>query len=98
MRLAIAAGVRLEDALVLATSNPAEYHRFDRLGWLAPGYQADILCFDDISSLVPARVWQAGRLVAMNGNVVPGIVPTVERAGVDAPFSPLGSCTRPRGL
>ncbi len=77
VRLAIAAGVRLEDALVLATSNPAEYHRFDRLGWLAPGYQADILCFDDISSLVPARVWQAGRLVAMNGNVVPGIVPTV---------------------
>ncbi len=77
VRLAVAAGVRLEDALVLATSNAAEYHRFDRLGWLAPGYQADILCFDDISTFEPARVWQAGRLVAMNGKVVPGVVPVV---------------------
>jgi len=74
VRLAVAAGVRLEDALVMATSNPADYHRFDHLGWLAPGYQADILCFDDISSFEPARVWQAGRLVAMNGRVVPGAV------------------------
>jgi adenine deaminase len=77
VRLAVAAGVRLEDALVLATSNPAEYHRFDRLGWLGPGYQADVLCFDDISTFEPARVWQAGRLVAMNGKVVPGVVPVV---------------------
>jgi len=75
VRLAVAAGVRLEDALVLATSNPADYHRFDHLGWLAPGFQADVLCFDDLSSLEPARVWQAGRLVAMNGKVVPGAVP-----------------------
>jgi adenine deaminase len=75
VRLAVAAGVRLEDALVLATSNPADYHRFDHLGWLAPGFQADVLCFDDISSFEPARVWQAGRLVAMNGRVVPGAVP-----------------------
>jgi adenine deaminase len=77
VRLAIEAGVRLEDALVLATSNPADYHRFDHLGWLAPGYQADILCFEDFSTLRPVRVWQAGRLVAMNGSVVPGAVTSV---------------------
>jgi adenine deaminase len=75
VRLAVAAGVSVEDALVLATSNPADYHHFDHLGWLAPGYQADVLCFDDLSSFEPARVWQAGRLVAMNGIVVPGAVP-----------------------
>ena len=75
VRLAVAAGVKLEDALVLATSNPAEYHHFDHLGWLAPGYQADVLCFDDMTSFEPARVWQAGRLVATNGRVVPGAVP-----------------------
>ena len=69
--------MRLEDALVLATSNPADYHHFDHLGWLAPGYQADVLCFDDMSSFEPARVWQAGRLVAMDGRVVPGAVPDV---------------------
>jgi adenine deaminase len=77
VRLAVAAGVKLEDALVLATSNPAEYHHFDHLGWLAPGYQADVLCFDDMTNFEPARVWQAGRLVAMNGRVVAGTVPDV---------------------
>ncbi len=75
VRLAVSAGVRTEDALVMATSNPADYHHFDHLGWLAPGYQADVLCFDDLSSFEPARVWQAGRLVAMDGAVVPGAVP-----------------------
>jgi adenine deaminase len=71
----VAAGVGVEDALVLATSNPAEYHRFDHLGCLAPGYQADVLCFDDISSFEPARVYQAGKLVAINSVIVPGAVP-----------------------
>ncbi len=76
VRLAVASGVAIEDALVLATSNPASYHGFDHLGWLAPGYQADILCFEDLSSLEPSRVWQAGRLVAREGSVVPGAVPS----------------------
>jgi len=75
VRLAVASGVALEDALVLATSNPADYHHFDHLGWLAPGYQADVLCFENLVELVPARVWQAGRLVAQNGAVVEGAVP-----------------------
>jgi adenine deaminase len=61
VRLAVAAGVSTEDALVMATSNPADYHHFDHLGWLAPGYQADVLCFDDLSSFEPARVWPGGR-------------------------------------
>jgi adenine deaminase len=76
-RLAVAAGVRAEDALVMVTSNPADYYRFDHLGWLAPGYQADVLCFDDLSGFEPARVWQAGKLVATNGAIVPGAVPNV---------------------
>jgi adenine deaminase len=77
VRLAVAAGVPVEDALVLATSNPADYHRFDHLGWLAPGYQADVLCFDDLATFEPARVWQAGRLVAAAGEIIPGVVPSV---------------------
>ncbi|MGO9196143.1 MAG: adenine deaminase [Acidimicrobiales bacterium] len=75
VRLAVACGVSLEDALVLATSNPADYHHFDHLGWLAPGYQADILCFESFENMEPARVWQAGKLVALNGSIVPGAVP-----------------------
>ncbi len=76
VRLAVSCGVRLEDALVLATSNPAEYHNFDRLGWLSPGYQADVLCFDSLERLSPARVYQAGRLVAAGGQVTAGAVPS----------------------
>lgn len=75
VRLAVAAGVPIEEALVLATSNPADYHGFDHLGWLAPGYQADVLCFEDLASLEPALVWHAGRLVARDGALVPGAVP-----------------------
>ena len=75
VRLAVSRGVTMEDALVLATSNPADYHHFDHLGWLAPGYQADVLCFEQLSTLEPARVWQAGRLVAANGAIVEGAVP-----------------------
>jgi adenine deaminase len=78
VRLAVAAGVRIEDALVMVTSNPADYHHFDHLGWLAPGYQADVLCFDDLSSLEPARVWQAGKLVASEGTIVSGAVPNAD--------------------
>jgi adenine deaminase len=77
VRLAVAHGVRLEDALVLATANPAQYHNFHHLGWLAPGYQADVLCFDALEELRPNRVYQQGQLVAERGRVVPGAVPHV---------------------
>ncbi len=75
VRLAVACGARVEDALVLATSNPAQYHNFHHLGWLAPGYQADVLCFDSLDRMQPATVYQAGRLVAADGQIVPGAVP-----------------------
>jgi adenine deaminase len=75
VRLAVACGVRVEDALVLATANPAQYHNFHHLGWLAPGYQADVLCFDSLDRMQPASVYQAGRLVAAGGRTLPGAVP-----------------------
>ncbi len=74
LRLAVGCGLAIEEALVLATANPAQYHNFHHLGWLAPGYQADVLCFGSLAGLRPARVYQAGRLVASNGEVVPGAV------------------------
>ena len=77
VRLAVEHGVSIEDALVLATSNPAQYHNLDHLGWLAPGYQADVLCFDSLQRLLPARVYQAGTLVAEDGHALAGAVPAV---------------------
>lgn len=77
VRLAVACGASVEDALVLATANPARYHNFQHLGWLAPGYQADVLCFDSLERLRPVRVYQSGTLVAERGLVIPGAVPSV---------------------
>lgn len=79
--LAVGLGVSEIDALVLATSNPAEYHGFTQLGSLAPGYQADVACFGTLSGFRPAKVWQAGRLVASGGTVVPGAVPDTPAPG-----------------
>jgi adenine deaminase len=75
-RLAVAAGVDEIDALLLASTNPARYHGFSHLGNLGPGFQADILCFSELGSWTPDRVWQAGRLVAADGSVLPEAVPS----------------------
>ena len=74
-RLAVAAGISELDAILLASTNPARYHGFTHLGNLGPGHQADILCFAELASWEPARVWQAGRLVARDGRIVAGAVP-----------------------
>jgi adenine deaminase len=74
-RLAVGRGVSEEDVLLLASTHPARYHGFAHLGALGPGFQADVLCFDELGSWRPARVWQAGRLVARDGAIVPGAVP-----------------------
>ncbi len=60
LRVAVEHGVRPEDALVMATLNPAQYHRLWSHGAVAPGYQADILVLDDLRSFRPRRVFKRG--------------------------------------
>jgi adenine deaminase len=60
LRVAVAHGVRPEDALVMATLNPAQYHSLPHLGAIAPGYQADILVLDDLLSFRPRMVLKRG--------------------------------------
>ena len=60
VRVAVEEGVSPEDAVVMATINPAMYHRLWRLGALAPGYQADILVLDDLKSFRPRQVLKRG--------------------------------------
>jgi adenine deaminase len=85
VRTAVANGIRAEDALVMASWNPAQYHRLPRLGAIAPGYQADLLVLDDLERFVPRLVLKRGR------EPVPVTVPapdwvrrTVRPAPVDA--------------
>jgi adenine deaminase len=61
VRAAVAAGVAPEDALVMASLNPALWHGLRDLGSLAPGYQADVLVLPDLESFVPETVLKAGR-------------------------------------
>ncbi len=64
VREAVADGVAPEDAIVLATINPASWHRLWHLGAIAPGYQADILVLPDLERFEPALVLKSGAPVA----------------------------------
>ena len=61
VRDAVALGVSPEDALVMATLNPATWHGLSHLGAVAPGYQADLLLLPDLERFVPEVVLKAGR-------------------------------------
>jgi adenine deaminase len=60
VRVAVAGGISPEDAVVMATINPATYHRLWHLGAIAPGYQADILVLDELASFNPRQVLKRG--------------------------------------
>jgi adenine deaminase len=61
VRVAVAHGVRPEDALVMATWNPAQFHRLRGLGAVAPGFQADLVVLDDLVRFEPRQVLKRGR-------------------------------------
>ncbi len=63
VRDAVAAGIRPEDALILATYNPAVWHRLWHLGAIAPSYQADLLVLPDLVSFEPEVVLKKGRRI-----------------------------------
>ena len=63
VREAVAAGIAPEDAVVLATINPATWHRLWHLGAIAPGYQADLLLLPDLVRFEPELTLKAGRPV-----------------------------------
>jgi adenine deaminase len=64
VREAVASGIAPEDAVVLATLNPATWHRLWHLGAIAPGYQADVLVLPDLERFEPEVVLKAGSPVA----------------------------------
>src|SRR5262245_15614315 len=63
VREAVKAGVTPEDALMMATLNPALWHGLGDLGALAPGYRADVLVLGDLESFQPETVLKGGREV-----------------------------------
>lgn len=61
VRKAVAAGIAAEDALALATLNPAQWHGLQELGALAPGYQADLVVMPDLEQFRPELVLKRGK-------------------------------------
>ena len=61
VREAVAAGVSAEDAVVMASFNPAQWHGLRDFGALAPGYRADVLVLSDLEQFVPELVLKGGR-------------------------------------
>jgi len=66
-RESVAAGLAPEDALLMATLNAARYHGLKDAGVIGPGYKADLVLLDDLSSFRPEKVWKEGHLVVTGG-------------------------------
>ncbi len=62
-------GVDPIKAIQMASLNTAEYFNIPNTGAIAPGYNADILVFDDLKTFDPKMVFKKGKLVAKNGQM-----------------------------
>jgi len=67
LRLAVARGLPPLTALRLVTLNPARRFGLARRGALAPGWAADLVVLDDLKDFRVLSTYQAGRLVAAEG-------------------------------
>ncbi len=67
VRKAIHLGLDPMRAIQMTTINAAEYFRLDRLGAVAPGYIANLIVIDNLSSLQIDMVFYRGCLVARQG-------------------------------
>ena len=70
---AIRGGVAPVTAIRMATLNPAERFGLTHLGAVAPGRQADLVVFSDLSSLRIEDVYVRGELIAKDGRLVAGV-------------------------
>jgi adenine deaminase len=67
VRKAIRLGLDPVRAIQMATINTAEYFKLDKLGAIAPGYQANLIVLGELSSLQVEMVFYQGCLVARKG-------------------------------
>ena len=68
--MAIAEGMQPLQAIQLATVNTAECYRLLDRGVLAPGYKADFVLIEDLSTMQAKAVWKNGQKVAENGKML----------------------------
>jgi adenine deaminase len=69
VRDAVAAGIAPEDALLMASFQPASWHGLRRHGAIGPGYQADLLLLPDLEEFQPDAVLKRGRPIVEEEHV-----------------------------
>ncbi len=72
---AVSLGAHPVEALRMVTLNPAERFGLKRRGALAPGYRADLVVLQDLSSFRALRVMREGRWVAEGGRLLADDLP-----------------------
>ncbi|MFH0823937.1 MAG: adenine deaminase [Pseudomonadota bacterium] len=83
LRKAISKGLDPLRAVQMATINTARYFGLKKLGAVRPGYFADLLVLENLEEIIIDRVYQGGRLTAVNGKII-----------VDCPSIPSDGVTR----
>ncbi|SFI02608.1 Adenine deaminase [Tindallia magadiensis] len=69
LRMAVQAGIDPITAIQMASLNAAECYHLRHLGAIAPGYQADLVVFEDLHDFRATKVFQKGCLVASEGRL-----------------------------
>ena len=76
VRESIKLGLDPIDAITMASKNCFDYYNLGKdLGGIAPGKLADILVFDNLTTILPNKVFVGGKLVVSNGKVITKIQP-----------------------
>ncbi|MGQ0791900.1 MAG: adenine deaminase [Nitrosopumilaceae archaeon] len=71
VRESIKLGLDPIDAITMASKNCFDYYNMGKdLGGIAPGKLADILVFDNLTTIIPNKVFVGGKLVVSNGTVI----------------------------
>ncbi|HET8910830.1 MAG TPA: adenine deaminase [Ktedonobacteraceae bacterium] len=82
VRQAISLGLDPLEAIRMASYNPAQYFRLYDRGAIAPGFVADLVVLDELSSFKVESVYKDGRLVASQGQLLVDLPRPVEHPGI----------------
>ena len=70
LKEAVSYGADPLTALQMATWNPANTYQQKSKGAIAPGYDADLVLFDDLKDFTVSKVWKNGRLVYSDSQLI----------------------------